>query len=355
MSDRTGIYRHGAGWRAYVSRGRGQPALWQHFPAEATFSEMQAWRRDQPKTAREPRGYQGSFKGDAKRYLESVIALPTYKEREREIALWVTEFGMTRRTLITPATIRKVRDRWLTEPRAKDEPPLAAGTVNKRLRALSNLYRVLDGKQAYNPVRDVPEAREPDPEPRALDYATIEAILAELPNQNRAKKGEKRGNVSATKLRLQCLAYCPITAKQLSQVGPVDLDLDGARLRLPARAKGRGSAARWIPLLPEAVGAFRAFEAANLFGTFSRGSLYKAFTVAARKVGVKDARPYDLRHSFGTLAYKATQSLEAVADLLQHRNIATTRRYALAAEQDVTAIRARQMAKHFDSAKKPRN
>lgn len=347
----TGIEKHGAGYRARVSQGRDLPRLEQYFPAGTDPREMQAWRQDTQasiRVQRKQRASMGTLAGDVARYLRIVTALPTLKDRKRELQAWVDVFGTARRASITPGQIRAVRDRWLTEPRADKKPPLAPGTVNKRLRALSNLYAVLDGKNQPNPVRSVPEAREPDPEPRALTYDVIAAIIDHMPDAGRPEKGKKQSTLSETKIRVRCLAYCQLTHSQLAKLTPADLDLDHARIRLPARAKGKGAAAIWSPMLPEAVDAFRDFTAADLWGKFSRSSLRRSFNTAAKNAGVTGkVRPYDLRHSYATLAYRATGSLEAVGKLLQHASASTTRRYALAAEAQVLAEHGATVGQHF--------
>lgn len=356
--DWTGIRRHGQGWRATVSQGRDKPRIQKHFPRDTPCSDMQQWRRDTAdyrRLSRKPRATKGTFAADAAEYLRSVTALPTYRERKAQIAIWIGIFGTQARESITPGQIRKVRDEWLTLPRAPKLPPLAPGTVNKRLRALSNVWTVLDGKHAQNPVRDVPEAREPDPEPRMLDYPTIAKILASLPDvgvaldaRGRPQAGAKRPTVSKAKIRLACLAYCPITPKQLGQLQPADLDLVQGRIRLPARAKGRGSKASWQPLLPDALDAFTRFDAHDCYGPFSASVLRKSFQAGIDRAGLDlNVRVYDLRHAFGALAYRATLSLEAVAKLLQHRSTKTTERYAAAAESDVVAQHGATVAQHF--------
>lgn len=352
MSEWTGVSRHGAGWRATVSQGRGRPLIQQHFPADTPLAEMQRWRAETQAgltVVRKQRAYAGTFEADARRYLATITALPTYRERCRTIAGWIALFGHQRRDTITAAQIRAIRDRWLVSPRSATDPrPLAPGTINKRLRALSNLFTVLDGDRLPNPVRRVPEAREPDPEPRALDYATIRQILAALPDADRAKKGGTRGTVSQTKIRLRCLAFCPLTPGQLMALTPTDLDLPGARVRLPSRKKGRGAKAVWSPLTPEAQLAFGAFHRWACYGRFSVSSLRKSFKTGIARAGLTlSARVYDLRHSFATVAFQATQSLEAVASLLQHTDPRTTARYAAAAEALVLHARGQAVAQQI--------
>jgi len=309
---------------------------------------MQNWRRDAQashRVNRKRRATRGAFSSDARRYLAAVTAMPSYKERVYQIGLWVTEFGDRQRDSLQASDIRAVRDRWLTQPRKRDDPrPLSPHTVNLRLRALSNLYRVLDGRRAENPVREVDEAPEPDARPRALSYEVIEQVLAALPDRGRAGKGDTRPKWSQTRIRLRCLAFCQITPKQLKTIMPADLDLTRERLRLPARGKGKGSEAIWVPLVPAAVEAFRDLVANGLCGPFSWGSLSKSWHRAVKAAGLPRMTPYQLRHTFGTLIYRATRSRDAVQQLMQHASWKTSRRYTLDAEDDVRAAHAETVA-----------
>lgn len=335
-----GIHRHGAGWRAVVSQGRGRTPITRQFPIETLLREMQDWRADaaaKHRLSRKRQATRGTFEADAKRYLTLVARMPTIQDRRREIACWLKVFGQRRRDTITSGEIRAERDRLVHTARsAKDARPLHAGTINRRLRALSNLFAVLDGRRSDNPVREVEELREPEARAKAIgSYETIATILAALPNLGRGGKGETRPTISATKLRLTCLAYCQITPKQLSQIAPADLDLDGARIHLPARAKGRGASAVWVPLLPQAVAAFRAFDAHQLYGPFSRHSLTKVWNRTVTRLKLPRVTPYQLRHTYGTAIYRATRSRQAVQMLMQHASWETSERYAIDAEADV--------------------
>lgn len=360
--DSTGIRRHGAGWRASVSRGRGRSPIQKHFPLDTPLRVMQDWRRDEQaklRLTRKQRATAGTFEFDAKRYLDAVAALTTYAERELEIYRWVTIFGQRQRDTITSVEIREARDRWLTEPRRlhpppkvpgrKKEPwtppkatrelPYSASAINHWLRALSNLWAVLDGRRAPNPVRDVPEAVEPDALPRALSYATIEQILDAMPDRGQPRKGQGRPTVNLSKLRLRVIAYTGLTYAQLRVLTPEHIDFAAGTLLLPKRRKGKGAKARLLGLLPQAVAAIQALHDADGWGDFSGSSLHSSFMRAARRVlgPSTTVRPYDFRHSFGSAIYRATKSREAVKELLSHGTLAMSERYTLAVADDVLA------------------
>lgn len=350
-SSRTGLRRHGAGWQAYVSVA-GAGRLFESFPLETSEATMQAWRKHararlQLVATARPASHAGggTFASDARRYLRTVTALPTYRDRVREIELWIAEFGEVRREAITPAMIRAVRDRWLTvgpkrvysrdadgRYRWHDRTvPLAASTVNHRLRALANLYTVLDGRHAANPVREVPEADEPDPLPRGLPSDVIERILDAMPDISRGSRRGKRIRGSKTRARLRVMAYTGLSQGELMRVTPADIDLAAGTLLVRGRLKGRGSRPSLRPLLPEAVAALKAFDRLGCYGRFSRDAMRESFTRACRKLGLTGLRPYDMRHSFATALYKGTTDLQATQMLMGHADPRTTLRYALSA------------------------
>jgi integrase len=364
----TGIHRHASGWRAVVSRGRGLAPIKRFFPGATPVATMQAWREDERaklRLRRKARAISGTFEADATKYLRAVTSMTTYKTRKKDIELWIEIFGRTMREDITAADIRAVRERWIADPRGVDDdgkplPAYAASTINHRLRALSNLWTVLDGRRAPNPVREVPEVQEPDALPRAIDYAIIEQVLEALPDRGQppprapGTAKAKRPTVSKSKARLRVLAYTGLTYAQLGRMQPSDVDLDGAAMLVRRRAKGKGAKPNKLPLMPKAVEAFRALAAADAWGPFSSASIRKSFLRACarvRKTGVAlgHVRPYDLRHSLGTLVTRATGSTKTAQLLLQHTTDETTLRYALDAVDEALQSQMAKVTARFDS------
>jgi integrase len=359
MTEWTGIHRHGAGWRAQV-RVSATLIERKHFPPETSVAVMQAWRADvkaKARVARKTRATRGSFESDAQSYLRAIVALPTIKDRTRQIGLWIAEFGRTPRDRITSRDIRERRDRWLTEHRGHDAkgdplPPLSASTVNLRLRALSNLYRVLDGPHAPNPVRDVDEAREPSPRERGYDYATIRKILDAVPDLGRAAKGKTRGR-SPTKVRLRIMAYTGLPPATIGRLRRDDVDIDGRTMRLPDRQKGRGVRGRTIPILPHAADAFRDLDALNAWGPFDNNGLWKSFQRACLTAGVTPAPVYELRHSFLNVVYDLTGSTDAVMAFGQQMNRETALRYAQRAAAQLLHRQMAVLEAHFAGESNP--
>jgi integrase len=339
-SPAPGIRRHGAGWQTRV-KVRGEESC-EQWPLETPLSEMLEWVKDEKAELRTtlPKIQAGTFPADARKYLAraDVQALTTYAEREQHINEWVKFFGARRRRKITPDLIATRRNQLLADG-------YAAGSVNKRLRALSNLWTLLDGRRAPNPVLEVAECQEPDPEARGLPYEVIEAILAAIPDTAIGKKkdgtrttGKNIPRPSKTKARLRVIAYTGLAHAQLKALAPSDVDLEAGTLRLVARQKGRKlrrahdrPVPQLLPLLPQAVKAFETFAALKCWGPFSNSSMWKAFQRACQQLDIQGLRPYDFRHSMLTAVYAETRDLRVTGMFGGQRTERTVKRYTIAA------------------------
>jgi hypothetical protein len=78
----------------------------ERFPPDTELKKLKE-RRDEIRVALRkiaPRAERGTFAEDAARYLKAVAAMPTFKERQKHIELWVSEFGFGPGTLSIPWT-----------------------------------------------------------------------------------------------------------------------------------------------------------------------------------------------------------------------------------------------------------
>jgi integrase len=73
---------------------------------------------------------------------------------------------------------------------------------------------------------------------------------------------------------------------------------------------------------------------------FSLQGWTRQWRAALKAAGIEDFRFHDLRHTTATRVLRATGNLKAVQRLLNHKDIATTARYAHAIEDDVRAAMA---------------
>lgn len=314
-----GIFKTKTGYRVFVrlSRDTLKSAT---FPRRTTLPEMKHWRDQQRQDyrdsllEREKEPPSEGFTQDAETYLKAVAHMPTYLDRKRQINWWIAIFGERPREEITGPMIAA----------ALSGLHKAANTVNHHRTALAHLWRVLDGKTARNPVREVPRRRTPDAEPRGLSYAVIRHIFKALPE-------------TKTKARLMVMAWTGIPPAQLKTIAPADIDLKGKSVYVRGRLKGKGTKGRRMPLTPEGVAAFKRFIQWEAFGWFTRSGMREAFTKACREVesthriDLTGVRPYDLRHSFGTQVYAASGDIRATQILMGHSKPEMTHRYTLGA------------------------
>jgi integrase len=321
------------------------------FPPETPIPTMVArWHRekmrltDERVKAGDGPVARGTLAADVRTYLETALLTPQRKaERKDQLTWWCESFGTRRRAELQSPDIRRALNGLIHKGR-DGKTPMAASTVNKYRFALSHVYTVLDGKQAANPLRDVPKYTEPDPEARDVSYEIIEKIIDEVRD-----RGATLESVSLTKARIRVFAYAPVTPAQLRRMKRSDVDWQGSKMITPGRKKGKGTQPIGKPLTSLGLAAFQAFDAANGWEKpFSRSSLYRTFTaardraVAALRVERPDLelaraetmRPYDLRHSFATVASRVIGDEAVVSVLLSHGDQRTTRRYTRGALPD---------------------
>lgn len=387
-----GIFRTAHGYRVVVRLHRGPGGLkTKRYPADESLQTMKQWRVDQRQAwralpadsrAADPPA-PASFAADATTYLETVRAMPSIADRRLHIQDWVALFGDRPRAEITSAEIRAQRDRWLTVGPRRDmvktasgwtrtlvDKPLAPASVNRRLRALENLWTVLDGPDADNPVRDVPEADEPDPIARGATFAVMREILEHMPHRTQATKGRSSFGESKTRARIAVEMWTGLAHSQLAQLRPHHCDFARLTYIRPRRQKGRRGARnrtpapeRPKPLLPQAATAIKHFFAIGAEGKFARSSVYKSFKAAIRAANAarirnhhaagrrgspalipETLRPYDVKHTFASEAYAASGDQRAVQELLGLSRLELTDRYAHAAIGPAASAAAAKLA-----------
>ncbi|HXG54772.1 MAG TPA: tyrosine-type recombinase/integrase [Vicinamibacterales bacterium] len=306
-----GIYRDAYGLAATVKVGGIQRE--KRFPHDASIKTIKAWQGETRVALRKlaPQGARGTFAADAGRYLQSVAAMPTIKERRAHVALWIAEFGQRARHTIGTPDIDAVLNRWLLKGKAPS-------TVRNRRTALLHLWNRLDGPDAQNPVRRATKPRMAEPEARALTYDEIRKILAAMPDRGQGVKGKARDDASKTKARLAVIAYTGLPHSLLKRLRAADVDSERRTITVPARKKGKGVGSRVLPLTDAGAQAFERFAELECWGGFSNSSMMKSFHRACKTAGVREARVYDLRHSFATEMYRQTGDSKATAELLMH-------------------------------------
>ena len=361
----------------------------QRFAADTDLEKIAAWRLrtradmlDGLRPTATPTPRVRSFEIESQVFLGLLPDGSRRKTFARLLAHWGrTPLAAKPRAAITRLDIKEQISTW-------EDTGLSASELNHRLRAIRALYRELDGDDTPNPTTGIKKRREPHREARAIPIEFVELILAHVPDRRHArtltaadalaittamqsgarpsaiatqygvsqtmvsKIARRRGDVdgwdqvSHTKIRLRVMAWTSMPQIQLERLRPQDVDLERGRVHLQPRKKGHGAPAVWVSLIPRAVEALRDFAAADLFGKVSsRPSMAKTWTRAIentyRDLGKTNpakltqlqqclpegCRPYDLRHSFLTEFYRQTGDIRATAEIGQHADLETTKKY----------------------------
>jgi integrase len=354
-----GIYRLENGkFRVKVSVGdrmRGGRQREKTFLSDTGLREMKAWQvAERAKLWRtDIRPAQGTLAADIERYLGLKRPhLTSPKERQRELGAWLPRFGHRNRHTIEPHEIQAQLNEWRTGRDAsgrsvmtgvnRDGKPaskaLAARTCNLRRTALSNLFTVLDGKRARNPVADVPRFNPPTASPQQFDYRAIRATFEQMAD-------------SQTKARLLLTAYAGFRPSEVMRAQAEDAFLDDSEPYCYKRVGKRGRPVM-VPLPARGVEAWRMALRTNAIGRqFSLSSANRSWKRAMTRAGEKarieavernatedelraldiaftPRHMYALRHSYATKLYHdGGGDLSIVQLALGHTDIRTTRIY----------------------------
>lgn len=298
-----GIWKTPYGYRVIIRIGDRLER--KRFPPTYTLDALRDWRDDHIRLRRPKKAARGTLADDIAVYLRAVAGMPTYSDRKRQIEAWL-QLGDPKfvRWRITPALIRTMLQLWKNQG-------LANNTVNHRRTALSHLFTVLDGKNAYNPVREVPLLPLPPPIKRGVPMAVVTKVLKKI-------DGEK------TRARLEVLAWSGMRPSELARLTPAHIDLKRGVALIPT---AKGGPPREIPFA-RAKAAWKRLVAADALGTFSKGSARKSLRLACKKAGVPPFRIYDLRHSYLSALRRSGADLSDVQAVAGHSDIKLTKRYA---------------------------
>lgn len=298
-----GIWKTPLGYRILVRVGGKLES--KRFPPTYTLEALKRWREDHIRLRRPARASRGTFARDVEDYLPAVRTLTSYTDRARDLQAWLDAIGPdVPRWRITPDQIRTVLSNWKAEGYANQ-------TCNNRRTALSHLYTVLDGKNAYNPVKEVPPFPPPLPLKRGLPMATVMKVLRKI-------EGPK------TCARLEVLAWTGLRPSELMRLTPELVNLKAGTAIVPT---GKGGPAREISF-SLAAKAWKRLVKADALGPFDVHSARKSLVRACKKAGVTPFRVYDLRHSFLSALRKSGADLSDVQAQAGHSDIKLTRRYA---------------------------
>lgn len=256
----------------------------------------------------------GTLKADALRYYPLIRHLADWVTRRSEIRAWLPHLADRHRGGIERTDILRIRGIWKAEGRAHR-------TINNRVSALKDLYKKLDGDDAPTPCDGVTMLIPPRTPIQRVSPETINRVLKNLLERAESgAKGRPCKHARQDHARLMVLAACGRRPCEVERATPGDVDLE-ARVWGVRDAKGGWS--EGVYLNDEMLHAWRAFIAANAWGTFP-----DHFPRRLQDAGwPTHIRPYNARHSTWIVASERGADLSDVQAGAGHRHIRTTREH----------------------------
>lgn len=225
---------------------------------------------------------------------------------------------------------REQMESWWQERLAHD-PPLAAATLMADLAILRRFYRWMDVWEHRDPNVAWPISRLDSPKvhkgrPRPLTRADLDTLLTELPSDLRravvlgAWAGLRVGESAALRWESVDRTEFLIHVEDMKDGGWRTILVDLAL----------------IDALGPPVGTYVVTGGDT---ATKPSSLTKRLNRAMKAAGV-DATSHQLRHRYGTLAYRATGDPLAVGRMMGHRAVSSTQVYAAPSDDAAHAIAA---------------
>jgi integrase/recombinase XerD len=245
------------------------------------------------------------------------------------------EFLGRRKREATSATPTDVSDFLAELAAGNGRPACSTATIHRKAACLRSFYRHLRREEVLDddPTSAVAAPRRGRKLPHVLNISEVKRLLAQ-------PRGTEPVAVRDRAL-LETMYACGLRASEVIGLELSDVDLR----RGFARAHGKGSKERIVPVGREAVGAIGAYLRSGrpklvgsgteraLFvnfrgGALTRQGLYKIVQRHARSAGLEGRlSPHTLRHTFATHLLAGGCDLRSVQQMLGHADIATTQLY----------------------------
>jgi len=220
--------------------------------------------------------------------------------------------------------------------------PLAANSLRLRIGMVRTFFdRIIewgwDDAPARSPLFAIDLPRADDPLPKALDDPSAARFMVAL-------------SVESNPLRRLCVELLARTGMRVGELCAPEADAVSERaggwwLKIPV---GKLRTDRHVPLHPVLVELLRDWQvrpdstAHGLLLThhgqpLTRGVVTRMVNHVARRAGLGHLNPHRLRHTLATQAINRGMRIEAVAELLGHRDLRMTMRYARIANDTIAA------------------
>lgn len=168
-----------------------------------------------------------------------------------------------------------------------------------------------------DPTDDTPRPKRARTKPRPLSFAAVRAIYM-------------AANRERTRAYIKLAVLAGMRIHEIAKIVGDDIDLDRETLTIV----GKGGVTELVPLHPELRTLAHTmprhgywFPAYTLPGPIDRRAVYAGIKGAMKRAGYPDAKPHQLRHSYGTELLASGANLRVVQDLMRHADVSTTQLY----------------------------
>jgi len=247
----------------------------------------------------------------------------SWKDDQRYGEAWKARFKGRTVDEIKPAELDRVRVQRLEGVSDENPRRVTPATVNREFAFLRRVFNIAlrDGKAESNPVAKLKALREPSGRVRYLTDEEEQRLIKALPDD------ESRN-------RVQVLLHTGFRRGELLGLRWRDVDFKAGILTFP---KSKNGETRHVPMT-SAVRMIllkrpRALDGSVLIFPNSEGHLdlrwaTKTVPVALRAANVQGFRFHDLRHTFASRLAMEGVELMTIRELLGHKSMAMTLRYA---------------------------
>lgn len=253
----------------------------------------------------------------------------------RHLAYWKAALGVYAAHAVTPALVAEARERLRREP-GRNGRLRGPGTLNRYVTTLSSVYTwALDPERGFvdrNPVRDVALLAEPKGRTRYLSRPVDEAS-SEFERLLAACR-ESESPMLADIVTL--LLYTGCRVSEVLELRRSEVRLSEGGFTLPAE-RSKTEKPRFVPLEgPAAEVVSRrlklpTFGSPYIFPGRKRGQPagfpWRAWRTMLRRAKIRDFRPHDLRHTYGSYLAMIGKTLPEIMAALGHQTPTVALRY----------------------------
>jgi integrase len=277
---------------------------------EQRKTEVREARLPQPQRNVPFDAFVGEYLETARARLRSFPILQIYAQR------WIKFFG--------PRPLRSILPLMIERYVAQREQEVAPATVNRELAFVKRVFAVASENALVdrNPAKPVKFLREPSGRVRFLSDEEEAALRAEVGEKDwpviafALNTGLRRGEQFNLRWEHVNLANRVLTIPRSKHGGSRHVQLNDTAMAI-LRSQPSRFHSRWV--FPSTTG--KTAMSANNFR-------YRMFDPAVRRAKIEDFTWHDLRHTFASRLVMRGADLRSVQELLGHKTLAMTLRYA---------------------------